>query len=182
MPKKSIKEEWRAVVGYEGLYEVSSHGHIRRVGGWIRKGTVILSGIGRRLRGYLNHDGYLRVCLSDSMGRNVNRFVHILVVEAFVGPVPDGMEVNHKDGDKSNARTGNLEIVTPKGNGEHASMTGLRPVGSAVAGAKLNDAMVIKVRGWHRDGESMNGIAGRLGLSPGTVRDCVKRITWRHVK
>lgn len=53
--------------------------------------------------------------------------VHKLVMAAFVGPVPSGHEVNHKDGIKSNNCLDNLEYLTPPENVQHAFRTGLMP-------------------------------------------------------
>ena len=54
-----------------------------------------------------------------------NRPVHCLVWEAFVGEIPNGMQINHIDGDKHNNTLENLELVTPKENIQHAWKTGL---------------------------------------------------------
>lgn len=65
--------------------------------------------------------GYLKIgtkaCSSGS--------VHQLVYECWVGLVPKGLQVNHKDGVKSNNNLTNLEVVTPKENTQHAHRTGL---------------------------------------------------------
>ena len=55
--------------------------------------------------------GYLRVRMSDGY-----RMVHRLVWEAFVGPVPVGLQVDHVDGDKSNNSLSNLQLVTASEN------------------------------------------------------------------
>lgn len=91
-----MNEIWRSVVGWEGLYEVSDLGRVRStprdVGSrWpaYRRpaGGVILSG-------HRNTSGYLQVKLCRN-GRAVTRLVHRLVLEAFVGRCPDGMEGCH---------------------------------------------------------------------------------------
>src|SRR5262249_61995747 len=80
-------------------------------------------------------------------GRVKHFYVHRLVAAAFIKPIPDGMEVNHKDGDKSNNDVENLEIVTSEENLRHARETGLMPSGgerSAVA--KLTEEEVGEIR------------------------------------
>lgn len=84
-------EEWRPVVGYEGYYEVSDLGRVRSVDR--------VSNIGRRLKGKAmkqtaGSHGYLSVSLSREGVVKV-RTVHSLVLEAFVGARPEGMEGCH---------------------------------------------------------------------------------------
>ena len=102
-------EEWRPVVGYEGLYEVSNTGQVRSLDRYVKysngrihlyKGKVLSPGI--------KPDGYLLINLCCNGKHNTIR-VHRLVTEAFL-PNPDNLpEVNHKDEDKTNNRVENLE-------------------------------------------------------------------------
>ena len=110
-------EEWRPVVGYEGLYEVSNTGRVRSVDRYVKtcygsyrlhKGKVLSPGI--------RPDGYLVVSLQYRMFR-----VHRLVAEAFL-PNPDNLpQVNHKDEDKSNNRVDNLEWCDSKYNNNYGT-------------------------------------------------------------
>ena len=97
-------EEWRPVSRYEGLYEVSNLGRIRRLAGspqcW--KTRVLCGG---------TRNGYLSICLyRDGIGKKFS--VHRLVLMAFVGAAPPGTEGTHKDHDRTNARLSNLEYLT----------------------------------------------------------------------
>jgi hypothetical protein len=78
--------EWRPVVGYEGKYEVSNDGRIRRVGYATSMCTFPLS-----------KRGYPGVELYNGTGRGHNRTVHTLMLEAFIGPCPEGMIGLHAD-------------------------------------------------------------------------------------
>ena len=110
-------EEWRPVVGYEGLYEVSNIGRVRSIDRYVKtcygsyrlhKGKVLSPGI--------RPDGYLVVSLQYRMFR-----VHRIVAEAFL-PNPDNLpQVNHKDEDKSNNRVDNLEWCTAKYNNNYGT-------------------------------------------------------------
>lgn len=60
-------------------------------------------------------------------GRQVTLRVHLLVAAAFMGPTPNGLEVNHIDGVKANCATSNLEFVTHSANMKHAYALGLNP-------------------------------------------------------
>lgn len=71
-----------------------------------------------------DRDGYYRVVLSLN-GKLTRIKVHKLVCEQFIGDIPEGMVVNHIDGNKHNNNTDNLEIVTPLENTRHAWNTGL---------------------------------------------------------
>jgi len=71
-------------------------------------------------------NGYHHVKLSRD-NRVAQRSIHALVAEAFLGPRPDGYEINHMDGLKTNNRPENLEYTTRQGNADHASIHGLLP-------------------------------------------------------
>lgn len=59
---------------------------------------------------------YYVATLSDGRGGRACRFVHRLVLEAFVGPCPPGMQCRHLDGNSLNNRLSNLCWGTPKEN------------------------------------------------------------------
>ena len=82
----SMYEKWLPVVGYEGLYEVSWSGRVRN------------ARTGRVLSPTRNTTGYLKVAL-HAAGRRRDSLVHRLVLEAFEGPCPEGMEACHENGD-----------------------------------------------------------------------------------
>lgn len=92
-----MKETWKDVVGYEGLYQVSDLGRVRRNG--------------RELSQSRNEHGYSRVSLCKN-GKPKTLYVHRLVAEAFV-PNPLGLpEINHKDENPSSNAASNLEWCT----------------------------------------------------------------------
>lgn len=92
-------EEWRPVPGYEQTYLVSSLGRIQS----LPRGTTA----GRIMRQQVGQQGYPMVTLCQD-AQVVHRKVHRLVALAFLGPVPDGQEVRHKDGDCGNPQARNL--------------------------------------------------------------------------
>lgn len=113
-------EEWKPF--FNGLYEVSNLGNTRRAVDGINTKA------GRLKKPSINTYGYLMIGAFDN-GKRTNVFVHRAVMEAFVGPCPEGMAVNHKDGNKLNNRVDNLEYVTPKENMIHAAKHGLTAKG-----------------------------------------------------
>ena len=100
-----MEEVWRPVVGYEGLYEVSSYGRVRSVDkcdtmGRFRRGKIL------KLLECSN--GYLMIGLHKN-GISKKCLVHRLVAESFIERTDCLYEVNHKDEDKKNNSIDNLE-------------------------------------------------------------------------
>ena len=113
------EEIWRPVVGYEGLYEVSSYGRVRSLDRYDSKNHFIK---GRILKLSDDGRGYLFVQLSSN-GKVKKFLVHRLVAIAFI-PNPDNLlEVNHRNEDKSNDNVDNLEWCTRKYNINYGSRT-----------------------------------------------------------
>lgn len=110
-------ERWLPVVGYEGLYEVSDHGRVRSLDRYIqrknRSKPVFLPG--RLKRQYSQPDGRPSVNLAKD-GHAKTRLVPTLVLIAFVGPRPAGLDGCHNDGDASNNRVTNLRWDTRSAN------------------------------------------------------------------
>lgn len=101
---------WRPVVGYEGLYDVSSLGQVWSHPRHGTRGGVLTWAI-ERIEG-----AYPKVLLYDGTGKRRTRKVHHLVLEAFVGPCPLGQEARHLDGNPLNADLVNLIWGTPTAN------------------------------------------------------------------
>jgi len=121
-----MSETWRPIPGYEGIYSVSNQGSVKSLDritdrGHRRKGKILTS--------ITMKNGYHIVTLWRN-GKQKSALVHRLVLFAFVGPQPEGMESRHKNGDKNNnslsnlswgtASENNLDIVV-HGNHIHAS-------------------------------------------------------------
>ena len=104
-----INEVWKPVRGYFNLYEVSNFGRVRSLGNGKTYKT------GRVLSPFKAHNGYLRVELWKDEKRKTYR-LHRLVWEAFNGPIPKGMQVNHINEDKTDNRLANLNLMTCKEN------------------------------------------------------------------
>lgn len=150
----AAEERWLPAVGFEGRYEVSSLGRVKRV----FRGERIKSPS-------IDSWGYLVVCLSGPNGQ-VTRYVHTMVALAFLGPRPPGKEINHKSGVKTDASVDNLEYVTPEENRRHAWETGLTKIKPQVPlTSRQRDAIrLLKARGY-----SATSIARALKISSGRV-------------
>ena len=109
-------EQWRAIPGYEGYYEVSDHGRVRSIDRTITRSDGRATRLpGVTLRRYVNDDGRHMVTLSRP-GERRTRYVHQLVMLAFVGPRPPRADVCHNNGDASNDRLTNLRYDTRRAN------------------------------------------------------------------
>ena len=102
------EELWLPVVGYEGYYEVSDMGRVR---GRERADSIGRPLSGKNLAQNVTRRGYKTVCLCRDGIRSTKR-VHRLVLEAFVGPCPEGMERLHWDDVPSNNHLSNLRYGT----------------------------------------------------------------------
>lgn len=155
---------WREFPGDPG-YLVSETGDVKGPRGWVLSPEMI-------------NGGYLRVRI-----RQRHILVHRMVVETFIGAIPAGMEVNHKDGDKTNNRVGNLEVVTPRQNVRHSVdvLRTSRAPGVQNANAKLADPDVVEMRRRRREGESISSIAARFDIDYSHAWRIVTRRSWRHI-
>lgn len=124
-----MSEEWRPVVGYEGLYEVSSLGRVRGVDRKVPRSGHALTVRGRIMRPHPNSRGHYLIVDLTYAGQRRTRLVHRLVGEAFFGPLPHGLQTRHLNGNSFDNRLVNLRYGTRLENvqdaiahGTHASL------------------------------------------------------------
>lgn len=165
-------EEWRAVVGYEGIYEVSSHGRVRRQTntGW------------RKLNSYRTSSGHLMIGLTKFKKRK-QVMVHRIVAEAFIGLIPPKMLVHPIDTCKTNNKVDNLEIVTTQFNTQHACDAGLikHAKGEKHGRAKLTESEVVSLKQLVRQGISLTNVARTYSTTLTNVCDIMKGRRWKHL-
>lgn len=178
----SKPEEWRPVLGYEGFYEVSSHGRVRSLSrtrqARRRNGTEFTMRMaGRELVLCLNKDGYLQgnFCVD---GARKNFEVHRLVCEAFHGPAPEGHEAAHNDGVRTNCHKSNLRWATPAENAADRDRHGNTRRGEAHHRAKLTVMDVRSIRLSQRSGPSL---ARELGVDRSVITSIRSRKIWKSV-
>lgn len=121
----NMKIIWKDVVGFEGYYEVSNTGLVKRKKGQTiyKDGRVAIFSETVLEQGF-NHKGYSRVFLSKNSKKST-RTVHRLVAEAFIPNPEKKSTVNHKDLNKQNNNVDNLEWMTNKENMQHAFQSGV---------------------------------------------------------
>lgn len=171
-------EEWRPVVGYEGLYEVSDHGRVKRVaprrtgdsGNPIKVPTIAPS-------------GYPTVSLYKKGTAQVGIAVHRLVAAAFIGPCPAGKEVNHRDGDRQKNTPGNIEYVTRSENHLHAyaNLGKTRAAGERNGHATITDDTVRAIRKLREVRATTREIMRQTGASKSAIDHILAGRSWRHL-
>jgi len=124
-----MQEEWRSVVGYENLYEVSNLGRVRSLARKVyrKHWTGVDSHMtykGKMIPFWVTPKGYLRLSLNKE-GNKSNHLVHRIVANAFIPKIEGKDLINHKNGVKSDNKVENLEWVTNQENIIHAYQNGL---------------------------------------------------------
>lgn len=104
------EEIWKDVAGYEGLYQISDHGRLKRVS---------TKGSDKIIRPY-QKDKYLKTELWKD-GKRKKVFVHRLVAEHFLPNPAHFPQVNHKDENPENNHVSNLEFCNPKYNANYGT-------------------------------------------------------------
>jgi len=173
-------EEWRDVPGYENMYQVSDRGQIRSIRSCWKHGFRVMK---------LSNDraGYFSVGLQVGE-KKFRYFVHALVALTFIGERPDGMQINHKNGNKKDNNINNLEYLTPSENARHRfRVLGHVPSrygkarGEKTGSAKFTEQIVIEIRGRHRAGQSMKSLSVEYEVRFNSIWSIVHRKTWKHV-
>lgn len=167
-PDDTLKrlEDWIQVKGYEGRYWVSRSG-------WVMGRRKILSPS--------HPKGKYPMLNLYKNGTYKTVRVHQLILETFVGPRPKGMEACHLDGNPANNALTNLRWDTDKVNTSHRKIHGRDTIGERHGSAKLTDAKVRIIRELNLSGLPWSEIADHYGVCESTIRNIIKRKTWRHV-
>lgn len=103
-----MKEVWKDIEAYEGLYQISNLGRVKS----LYTNTI--------LKGCKDKKGYLKVILCKNSIKSTKKF-HRLVAESFIPNPENKPEVNHIDEDKTNNKVSNLEWMTTKENSNHGT-------------------------------------------------------------
>lgn len=162
-------ERWRPVVGWEDLYEVSDRGRVRSLDRWVPHGVGMRFHAGRILKPAPHNAGYPKVNLcrgKDGGYRRKCAYVHRLVLEAFEGPCPPGMEACHGPGGPDDNRwpESGLHWGTLEENGHDKVRDGTIVRGERVAVSKLSEAAVLEIREALASGEMQKAIAARYDV------------------
>ncbi len=179
--KHTTSVEYRSIPGYPG-YRIGDDASV-----WTQRSRNGKGKHGcewRRLNPYLGAVGYYVVGLRvDGHQYSQLKYVHRLMLEAFVGPCPVGMESCHYDGDRTNNVLSNLRWDTRKANIEDRARHGRMnmPNGSRHFRAKLTEADIPEIRKLSRSGLYPWEIADVFGVTKSTIRVVLKGQAWIHV-
>ncbi len=172
---------YREVVGYPG-YHVGDDGSVwsqwqkgnrfgwpKIVSRWVRLKEA-------------NRSGYRQVKLTGPHGKRTFK-IHRLVLTAFRGPCPEGMEACHDNGNPADNRLSNLRWDTKQGNSADMLRHGTTPRGEKNGKTKLSEEEVRTIRWmWQSEGLTLREIAEFMEVPKATVRGIVTARTWGHLK
>lgn len=164
-------EEWKDIEGYEGFYQVSTHGRVKSLDRlvWDEWNQCYRKYKERILRPGKSKRGYMVVVLSKS-GETTPVKVHRLVLSSFSKNPYNKPQVNHKDGDKSNNVLSNLEWATCSENMIHAYKNGLcsrnkKPIKRLTS----EESKMIKTM-WRTNLYLKKDLSKTFNVSPSTIR------------
>jgi len=158
-------------------YLISNEGLVIRVpyidsDGKYRKGRVLSHKIDKA--------GYHSVCLFNNRNQT-HKLVHRLVACSFVTG-SENLQVNHKDGDKSNNNYNNLEWCTDKENKEHSVKNGLNAKGIRNGKSKLTESEVRRIKDFIKIGDNTQSDIGLMfNIHPSVISDIKNNRIWKHI-
>jgi hypothetical protein len=161
-------EIWAPVVGYEGLYEVSSFGRVRSVARIVegRWGLVARKGVMLSLQ--KANGRYTKVTLSKD-GVMTQHQVHRLVLLAFIGEPPEGFECDHVDFDINNNVLTNLRWISKNDNLHRRKSI------------KLTQDLIKQIKREFDSGTPRQEIADKFNISIGHVYAVARHKQWKEL-
>lgn len=180
------KETWKPVKNYQGVYFVSNNGRVKSIDRYIschkKYKRKILGRILKIQRNPINNYEYILLRVNGKVYLNL---IHRLVARAFIGICPPKHQVNHKDLNKSNNKSYNLEYLTAKENMHHMfkNKTINYQRGEDRKNSKLTNKKVIKIRKEYKLGnKTQEKIANFYGIALSTCNEVIHRKKWKHIE
>jgi len=156
-------ESWKPIEGYP--YEVSDRGRVRSL---------------RKIRALNQHqDGHMQVTLHLD-GERKTFYVHTLVLEAFVGPRPEGSQCCHRDGNPKHNWVSNLRWGSQSENYDDRRRHGVDCVGERNGNARFSQTDVKEIRRRYQEGETQQAVADAFKTTQSRISEIVTYKTWRN--
>lgn len=170
-----MKEQWKDILNYEGVYQVSNLGSVKRIK------TFYGNPRSSFLKPQNDGKGYMRVRLYKYPNPPKFFRVHQVVMRAFVGAYPPGKEINHNDGNRANNRLDNLSYITKSENCLHMyRVLGAKP--NRKGCKKLHKAEVLEIRQLYTTKEYTQIQLGIMfNVNRNTIGGIVRKQTWKHL-
>lgn len=141
-------------------------------------GTIINEKTGRPLKPQDNGKGYKKVTLTIN-GKQIQKYVHRLVAELFLST--KSIQVNHKNGNKSDNRVENLEWVTNSENQVHAHKIGLKSNGNKLWNGKFSPSDIERIKSMRKIGWKINDIAKEMSTTKSTISEILSGKRYKYV-
>lgn len=177
-----MEEIWKSAVGYNGYYEVSNLGRVKRLSRSIVRSDGKIKTFKEKICKQHERNGYMRVSICFNYK---NKFinVHIMVAESFLKNKNNLPIINHKDGIKNNNKVINLEWSSYGHNRKHAAYYGLNngPYGERSSTAKLTNELVNIIRTEYIETKlSHRKLANKYNVSKSTITALLTHRTWKY--
>lgn len=178
---KIHEEEWRWIPEYEGMYAVSNYGEVYAVDRVVKgknNTTRCIKGHMKKL--HINSNGYLSTMLykDNKYGRRSD--VHYFVAKAFIGPVPEGMEICHNNGDRLDPSAWGLRYDSRLANQADRIKHGTDQIGIRNPSNKYTEEQVKEVKKLLLT-HSQSETSRITGIHNSTVGAIKQGVQWKHI-
>ncbi len=170
---------YRPIAGFPG-YRIGDDGSVQSQRAGCNPNRKFLSGRWVTLKQSKRKGDYPSVKLQCE-GRKKTVSVHTLVLEAFRGSCPDGMEAAHNNGIPDDNSLSNLRWDTPKNNFQDQLKHGTAAIGERHSRARLTESQVREIRQRLKAGETQSSLAFAFGIAKPTVGSIASRRIWKDV-
>ncbi len=165
-----MTEIWKDITGYEGRYQVSNFGRVKR---------LLKNGNEKFLSGKKDKDGYIEIILSANQRKKYFR-LHRLVADAFIPNPENKPQINHKDRNKKNNSVANLEWVTCSENVVHSFETGRKIYKRPIVQYTKNMEVVSYWNSIREAGRSLNIAVNNISSCCGGKLPSAGGYIWRY--
>lgn len=180
-----MKEIWKNIKGYEGLYQISNYGNIKSLDRIIiYKNKYSHFHKGKYLKQEIDINGYLYISISKD-GKIKKNKVHRLVAETFIFNPKNKSDVNHKDGNKQNNNIDNLEWNTHQENENHAVKNKLKSYGQDHYLTKLTNEQVKLIKWIAKNVKVKYGfwskLSKKLNINKNIISSIINNKSWKSI-